>query len=191
MEKSLARDRGKLCNTSSSTWSAWVSADGARDRRGVSLSSSSTVHAHLKALEQGDHQARCCADAGDPRGYSRSGKSGGSGDEAHRELAAGRSSCRGHTVARMETSRTRSQCEGLPRRGEGSCFGQGESMVDDGIRNGDLWIVRRQTRQRTAIRLWQWSMTSHRETVLQENGRIRLQPANQSMARCSTTRLRS
>ncbi len=65
---------------------------------------------------------------------------------------------------------------------------KGDSMIDDGIHSGDYVIVRRQNvadNGDTIVAMVEDEATVKR--FYKDNGRVRLQPANQSMSPCSST----
>ena len=150
----------------------------------VGLSSSSTIHAHLKALEKrgmihrGSHQA--------PRA------SLGVAESAGRR--------RTDAIVMPILGRSRPACRSPPRRhieGEfvlpagfvpraSNAFMlrvQGESMIDAAILDGDLIVVRPQPSAENGeivVAMLEGEATVKR--FYRENGRIRLQPENPAMA---------
>lgn len=148
----------------------------------VSLSSSSTVHAHLRALEQGGHIMR-----------------DGSLTRAIRMVPRGpvwqnpqkpiNTPLVGRVAAGMPTLAEQNIEEVLPippdiAGGEGS-FAltiRGDSMIEDGILDGDIVVVRPQATARNGETVV--AMVGDEATVkrfYRENGFFRLQPANSQM----------
>jgi repressor LexA len=148
----------------------------------VDLSSSSTVHAHLRALEESGYITR-----------------DGSLTRAIRVAPKGpifRATCRpvptplvGRVAAGVPTLAEQNIEEVLPlppeiAGGEGSfaLTVRGDSMVDDGILDGDIVVVRPQQTARngeTVVALIDDEATVKR--FYRENGYFRLQPANSTM----------
>lgn len=148
----------------------------------VELSSSSTVHAHLRALEESGYITR-----------------DGSLTRAIRVAPKGpvfRLTCRpvptplvGRVAAGMPTLAEQNIEEVLPlppeiSGGEGSfaLTVRGDSMVDDGILDGDIVVVHPQPTARngeTVVALVEDEATVKR--FYRENGYFRLQPANALM----------
>lgn len=154
----------------------------------VSLSSSSTVHAHLKSLEQAGLIRR---DAVLTRAIRvvMPGKPDSAADQAHSQkrvvslplvgrVAAGRP-----LLAVEDVEDTFPVPKDFLAGGEGFMLRvKGESMIDDGIHNGDYVIVRRQDSAENGDTIV--AMVDDEATVkklYKESGRIRLQPANANM----------
>lgn len=150
---------------------------------GVGLSSSSTVHAHLKALEHAGIIRRDAVltrairvvvpDRGD-RGMKR----------VVNLPLVGRVAAGKPLLAVEDIEDTFPVPRDFLAGGEGFMLRvKGESMVDDGIRNGDYVIVRRQSTAENGDTIV--AMVDDEATVkrfYKESGKIRLQPANQTMA---------
>ncbi|MGB9620422.1 MAG: transcriptional repressor LexA [Armatimonadota bacterium] len=150
--------------------------------QGVNLSSSSTVHAHLRALEQAGLIRR------DPV-LTRAIRVVAGNIESFRPKrvanlpVVGRVAAGSPTLAAEDIEDTfpvplefLSGAEGFMLRVKG------DSMIDDGIRDGDYVIVRRQQTAEngdTVVALVEDEATVKR--FYREEGRIRLQPANASM----------
>ena len=149
---------------------------------GVNLSSSSTVHAHLRALEQMGLIRR------DPILTRAIRVVAGNIEQFRPKRVAnlpvvGRVAAGSPTLAAQDIEDTfpvplefLSGADGFMLRVKG------DSMVEDGIRNGDYLIVRRQQTAEngdTIVALIEDEATVKR--FYKEKGRIRLQPANQSM----------
>jgi len=149
---------------------------------GVNLSSSSTVHAHLRALEQAGVIRR------DPiltrairvvAGYVESYKP----KRVANLPVVGRVAAGSPMLATQDIEDTFPVPLEFLAGAEGFMLRvKGESMIDDGIRNGDYVIVRRQQTAEngdTVVALVEDEATVKR--FYKEKGRVRLQPANASM----------
>ena len=153
----------------------------------VGLSSSSTVHAHLKSLEQSGLIRR---DAVLTRAIRVVGADASPGEQ----LRAPKRVVNLPLVGRVAAGNPLLAVEdhegtfGVPREflsgGDGFMLQvKGESMIDDGIRNGDYVIVRRQNSADNGDTIV--AMVDDEATVkrfYKESGRVRLQPANQTMS---------
>ncbi len=148
----------------------------------VGLSSSSTVHAHLRTLEQA---GLICRDAVLTR--------------AIRVVAGNPEACKPRRVANLPVvGRVAAGTPSLAAQdvedtfpvpldflsgGDGFMLKvKGDSMIEDGIMNGDYVVVRRQDSAdngETVVALIDEEATVKR--LFKENGRVRLQPANSSM----------
>ena len=154
----------------------------------VGLTSSSTVHAHLANLERLGLLRR---DPAKPRALNLVGRStkapAGAGDRRHPHAAAARPDRRGRSAARRRVT-SRSCCpvpELLTASGENFLLRvRGESMIDDGIHDGDYVVVRRQETAENGeiIAALVDGGEATVKRIYREDGRIRLQPANASMA---------
>jgi len=152
----------------------------------VSLSSSSTVHAHLKSLEQAGLIRR---DAVLTRAIRVVGaennpdKAPGPKRVVSLPLV-GRVAAGSPLLAVEDIEDTFPVPKDFLAGGEGFMLRvKGESMIDDGIHNGDYVIVRRQNSADNGDTIV--AMVDDEATVkrfYKESGRIRLQPANQSMS---------
>lgn len=148
----------------------------------VNLSSSSTVHAHLRALEESGLIKRDAVLTRAikllPGTLSRSKTQRVVSIPVVGRVAAGKPSLAVEEVEEMFP---------LPHDFLGGTDGfmlrvRGDSMIEDGIRDGDLVIVRRQEiadNGDPVVALLENEATVKR--FYRENGRIRLQPANSSM----------
>jgi repressor LexA len=149
---------------------------------GVNLSSSSTVHAHLRALEQAGLIRR------DPI-LTRAIRVVAGNIESFKPKRVANLPVVGRVAAGSPTLAAQDIEDTFPipleflAGAEGFMLRvRGESMVDDGIRNGDYVIVRRQNTAEngdTVVALVEDEATVKR--FYKEQGRIRLQPANASM----------
>lgn len=151
----------------------------------VSLSSSSTVHAHLKALEHAGLIRRDAVLTRAIRVVTDRAQS-----EAHQEPKrvvslplVGRVAAGTPLLAVEDIEDTFPVPRDFLSGGDGFMLRvKGESMVDDGIRSGDFVIVRRQNVAENGDTIV--AMVEDEATVkrfYKENGKVRLQPANQSM----------
>lgn len=161
----------------------------------VNLSSSSTVHGHLKALEQGGwirreavltRAIRVVA----PYRLESAENPAGSSDESAEPapgvtylplvgcVAAG-----SPTLAYEDIEDTLPVSSDFLSGAEGFLLRvKGESMIEDGIRSGDYVIVRRQISAENGDTVV--AMVDDEATVkrfYKEKGKVRLQPANQAM----------
>ncbi|MCX6345492.1 MAG: transcriptional repressor LexA [Armatimonadetes bacterium] len=149
----------------------------------VDLSSSSSVHAHLCALEQSGH---ICRDAVLTRAIRVTGGS----LEAIKPKMVMNLPVIGRVAAGspMLADENIEESFPVPREflagGEGFMLRvKGESMMEDGIMDGDFVIVRRQNAADNGDTIV--AMVEDEATVkrfYKESGRIRLQPANPTMA---------
>ena len=150
----------------------------------VSLSSSSTVHAHLKSLQEQGHIER---DAVLTRAIKLTGLGGGG---EGRPLA--KSFIQMPIIGTVAAGKPRLAVEDiedvfpLPSdfiSGEGFMLRViGDSMIEDGIHEGDLVVVRRQQTADNGETVV--AMIDNEATVkrfYKEKSRIRLQPANKRM----------
>ena len=158
----------------------------------VNLSSSSTVHAHLKSLEQLGLIRR---DAVLTRAIRVVNRSDGAGFQTppHQNQAAKRT-VNLPLVGRVAAGQPMLAVEDIedtfpvPRDflagGDGFMLRvKGDSMIEDGIHTGDYVIVRRQNAAENGDTIV--AMVEDEATVkrfYKESGRIRLQPANSSMS---------
>jgi repressor LexA len=150
----------------------------------VSLSSSSTVHAHLKAMEQAGLIRR---DAVLTRAI-RVVTSDRAPDQGPKRVMSlplvGRVAAGKPMLAVEDGDETFPVPMDFLAGGDGFVLRvNGESMIDDGIKNGDYVIVRRQNVAEngdTVVAMVEDEATVKR--FYKENGGVRLQPANQSMA---------
>lgn len=153
----------------------------------VNLSSSSTVHAHLKSLEQAGLIRR---DAVLTRAIRvvTPGRADPDGVPAPKRIVSlplvGRVAAGQPLLAVEDIEDTFPVPKDFLAGGDGFMLRvKGESMIDDGIHNGDYVIVRRQSSADNGDTIV--AMVDEEATVkrfYKESGRIRLQPANQSMA---------
>lgn len=148
---------------------------------GVNLSSSSTVHAHLKALENAGLIRR---DAVLTRAIRI--VSPGQKPDQKRIVSlplVGRVAAGKPLLAVEDIEDTFPVPKDFLAGGDGFMLRvKGESMVDDGIKNGDFVIVRRQNTAENGDTIV--AMVDDEATVkrfYKERGGVRLQPANQSM----------
>jgi repressor LexA len=142
------------------------------------LSSLATVHKHLRNLEQKGAIRR-------EHNHSRAlevPQAKGNGVHAiklYGTVAAG------VPIEAVETSESISVPEEFVRRDETFCLRvKGESMIDDGIRDGDYIIVEsRETADNgeTVIALVGGNEATVKKFYREPDGRVRLQPANASM----------
>ncbi|MCE5314476.1 MAG: transcriptional repressor LexA [Armatimonadota bacterium] len=147
----------------------------------VRLSSSSTVHAHLRGLE---HAGLICRDAALTRAIRVVDAA-----ESRKPKNVANLPVVGQVAAGQPTLAYENIEETFPVPGEFLAGGEGfmlrvkgESMIEDGIMDGDYVIVRRQTvadNGDTVVAMVEDEATVKRFFV--ETGRVRLQPANSSM----------
>ena len=154
----------------------------------VSLSSSSTVHAHLKAMEQAglirrDAVLTRAIRVVTPLSADGAGFEIPPHQQAKRVLnlpLVGRVAAGKPTLAVEDIEDTFPVPRDFLAGGDGFMLRvKGESMVDDGIKNGDYVIVRRQNVAEngdTVVAMVEDEATVKR--FYKENGRVRLQPAN-------------
>lgn len=152
----------------------------------VNLSSSSTVHAHLKSLEQA---GLICRDAVLTRAIRVVGADRSPADHAPAPKRivslplVGRVAAGKPLLAVEEIEDTFPVPKDFLSGGDGFMLRvKGESMIEDGIHNGDYVIVRRQNSADNGDTIV--AMVDDEATVkrfYKESGRVRLQPANQSM----------
>lgn len=149
----------------------------------VSLSSSSTVHAHLKSLQEQGHIER---DAVLTRAIKLTGLAGGEGRMMNKPVT------QMPIIGTVAAGKPRLAVEDvedvfpLPSdflSGEGFILRViGDSMIEDGIHEGDLVVVRRQQTADNGETVV--AMIDNEATVkrfYKEKSRIRLQPANKRM----------
>ena len=149
----------------------------------VSLSSSSTVHAHLKTLEDGGHIQRDAV-------LTRAIKVVPNGVGEGRPLS--RQTVNVPIVGTVAAGKPRLAVEDIEDvfplpidflSGDGFILTvRGDSMIDDGIHDGDLVVVRRQPTAdngETVVAMIDSEATVKR--FYKERQRIRLQPANKRM----------
>lgn len=148
----------------------------------VSLSSSSTVHAHLRSLEEAGLIKR---DAVLTRAI-RLLPGTATASKARRVLAVpivGSVAAGKPSLAVEDFEETFPLPQDFLGGSEGFMLRvRGDSMIEDGIRDGDLVVVRRQDTAENGDTVV--AMMDNEATVKRfhrENGRIRLQPANSSM----------
>jgi repressor LexA len=155
----------------------------------VGLASPSTVHAHLANLERAGYLRR---DPTKPRALELTGlrrhDAGASSEAAPQglplvgEIAAG-----GPLLADENVEEYVEVPERLCGAADFILRVKGESMIDAGILDGDLVVVRRQdtaTNGEIVVALAGEDETADEATVkryFRENGRIRLQPENESL----------
>lgn len=148
----------------------------------VGLSSSSTVHAHLKGLE---HAGLIKRDAV----LTRAIRVVTGAFEAPKAKQVANLPVVGHVAAGRPILAYENVEDTLPVPGEFLAGGdgfmlrvKGESMIEDGIMDGDYVIVRKQESAEngdTVVALVEDEATV--KHIFKEKGRIRLQPANSSM----------
>lgn len=151
----------------------------------VNLSSSSTVHAHLKTLEQLGLIRRDAVLTRAIRVVTPD--QGRSSDQASKRIVSlplvGRVAAGQPMLAVEDIEDTFPVPRDFLSGGDGFMLRvQGESMIEDGIHSGDCVIVRRQNVAEngdTVVAMVEDEATVKR--FYKENGRIRLQPANSSM----------
>ena len=150
--------------------------------KAVDLSSSSTVHGHLRALEQAGLITR----DGSLTRAIRLSSSGGFFFPTHAPI---NTPLVGRVAAGMPTLAEQNIEEVLPlpaeiSGGEGSfaLTVRGDSMIEDGILDGDIVVVKPQSTARngeTVVALIEDEATVKK--YYRENGYFRLQPANSAM----------
>lgn len=158
----------------------------------VNLSSSSTVHGHLKALEQGGwirreavltRAIRVVAPNRLEEADNVTKPPGESAGSVTYLPLVGCVAAGSPTLAFEEVEETFPISKDLLAGAEGFLLRvKGESMIEDGIRNGDYVIVRRQVIAENGDTVV--AMVDEEATVkrfYKERGKIRLQPANQAM----------
>ena len=145
----------------------------------VSLSSSSTVHAHLKSLEQAGLIRRDAV-------LTRAIRVVTQQPEPRRTVSlplVGRVAAGKMTLAVEDIEDTFPVPKDFLSGGDGFMLRvKGESMIDDGIKSGDYVIVRKQNVAENGDTIV--AMVEDEATVkrfYKESGKVRLQPANQSM----------
>lgn len=148
----------------------------------VSLSSSSTVHAHLKGLEQAGLIRRDAV-------LTRAIRVVGGNAESMKPKRVANLPVLGRVAAGRPVLAYENVEDTFPVPNEFLAGGDGfmlqvngESMVEDGIMDGDYVIVRRQDAAEngdTVVALVEDEATVKR--IFKESGRVRLQPANSSM----------
>jgi repressor LexA len=161
----------------------------------VNLSSSSTVHGHLKALEQGGWIRREAVltraiRVVTPNRLEEAENVTSSPDKSAEPVGnvtclplVGCVAAGSPTLAFEDIEDTFPVSKDLLAGAEGFFLRvKGESMIEDGIRNGDYVIVRRQVVAENGDTVV--AMVDEEATVkrfYKERGKIRLQPANQAM----------
>jgi repressor LexA len=156
----------------------------------VGLASPSTVHAHLANLERvglikrDPTKPRALELRRDPKPQPASVQA----DDVHRLPLVGEIAAGGPLLADQNVEDYVAVPEPLARGGEEFLLRvKGESMVDAGILEGDIVVVRREQTARDGeivVALAGEDETAEEATVkrfFRENGRIRLQPENESM----------
>ncbi|HVA77151.1 MAG TPA: transcriptional repressor LexA [Candidatus Binataceae bacterium] len=143
------------------------------------LSSLATVHKHLRNLEQKGFIRR-------QHNHSRAlemsptvGKGGG----AHRIVLAGQVAA-GTPIEAIETAETISVPEEFIRREDTFCLRvKGDSMIEDGIRDGDYIIVesRDSAENGETVVALVGNEATVKKLYRESDGRVRLQPANSAM----------
>ncbi len=142
------------------------------------LSSLATVHKHLKNLEQRGAIRR-------QHNHSRALELPRAKQDGVREIQLHGTVAAGVPIEAIETSESISVPEEFIRRDETFCLRvKGESMIDDGIRDGDYIIV--ESREfaengETVIALVGGSEATVKKFFREADGRVRLQPANALM----------
>jgi repressor LexA len=151
--------------------------------KAVGLSSSSTVHSHLDTLESAGMIVR------DPEltraiRLVENGKSPGAPRGVVSVPVVGRVAAGSPILAAEDIEDSYPVPNEMLSGGDGFMLRvKGDSMIEDGIMNGDLVVVRRQESADngdTVVALVGDEATVKR--LYKEEGRIRLQPANQSMS---------
>ena len=156
----------------------------------VGLASPSTVHAHLANLERvglikrDPTKPRALELRRDPKPHPASATP----DDVHRLPLVGEIAAGGPLLADQNVEDYVAVPEPLARGGEEFLLRiKGDSMVDAGILEGDIVVVRREQTARDGeivVALAGEDETVEEATVkrfFRENGRIRLQPENESM----------
>lgn len=142
------------------------------------LSSLATVHKHLRNLEQKGFIRR-------QHNHSRALEISGGGPkaEAHRIVLAGQVAA-GAPIEAIESTETISVPEEFIRRDDTFCLRvKGDSMIEDGIRDGDYIIVESRDSAdngETVVALIGNEATV-KKLYRESDGRVRLQPANATM----------
>jgi repressor LexA len=142
------------------------------------LSSLATVHKHLRNLEQKGAIRR-------EHNHSRALEVPRERQPGVREIKLQGTVAAGVPIEAVETSESISVPEDFIRRDETFCLRvKGESMIDDGIRDGDYIIV--ESREfaengETVIALVGGNEATVKKFYRESDGRVRLQPANASM----------
>lgn len=148
----------------------------------VGLSSSSTVHAHLRNLEQLGHIRRDAVLTRAIRVVTGTAEPANTKPVVDLPLV-GRVAAGKPTLAFEEIGDTFPVPRDFLSGGEGFMLRvKGDSMIEDGIRDGDYVIVRRQNvadNGDTVVAMVEDEATVKR--FYKENGRVRLQPANRYM----------
>lgn len=142
------------------------------------LSSLATVHKHLRNLEQKGAIQR-------QHNHSRALELSRPQKPGTRELKLHGTVAAGVPIEAIETNESISVPEEFIRRDETFCLRvKGESMIDDGIRDGDYIIVESRDfaeNGETVVALIGGSEATVKKFFREPDGRIRLQPANSSM----------
>ncbi|MGH7781455.1 MAG: transcriptional repressor LexA [Candidatus Binataceae bacterium] len=144
------------------------------------LSSLATVHKHLRNLEQKGFIRR---QHNHSRALEMSPANGKSGGGAHRIVLAGQVAA-GTPIEAIEGTETISVPEEFIRREDTFCLRvKGDSMIEDGIRDGDYIIV--ESRDSADNGETVVALVGNEATVKklyrESDGRVRLQPANATM----------
>lgn len=153
----------------------------------VSLSSSSTVHAHLKSLEQAGLIRRDAVLTRAIRVVTPGRSDGADHGTAMKRVVSlplvGRVAAGKPMLAVEDIEDSFPVPRDFLSGGDGFMLRiKGESMIEDGIHNGDYVIVRRQNTADNGDTIV--AMVDDEATVkrfYKESGRVRLQPANQTM----------
>jgi repressor LexA len=142
------------------------------------LSSLATVHKHLRNLEQKGAIKR-------EHNHSRAMEVPRTALPGAREVRLQGTVAAGVPIEAVETNESISVPEEFIRRDETFCLRvKGESMIDDGIRDGDYIIV--ESREfaengETVIALVGGNEATVKKFYRESDGRVRLQPANATM----------
>jgi repressor LexA len=151
----------------------------------VGLASPSTVHAHLANLERAGLLRR---DPTKPRALELSGRSRRPEPEVHTLPLIGQVAAGGPLLAEQNVEDYMAVPEPLSHGGEEFLLRvRGDSMINAGILEGDIVVVRRQQDARDGdivVALVGDDESANEATVkrfFRENGRVRLQPENASM----------
>ncbi|MFZ0658039.1 MAG: transcriptional repressor LexA [Candidatus Binataceae bacterium] len=144
------------------------------------LSSLATVHKHLRNLEQKGFIRR---QHNHSRALEMSPVDGKGSGGAHRIVLAGQVAA-GTPIEAIETAETISVPEEFIRREDTFCLRvKGDSMIEDGIRDGDYIIV--ESRDSADNGETVVALVGNEATVKklyrESDGRVRLQPANAAM----------
>lgn len=146
----------------------------------VGLSSSSTVHSHLAGLERKGLIKR---DPSKPRALLLADRPQRADKSAIRVPLVGHVAAGRPILAEENIEDTLAWPAGIGSRPEFALRVKGDSMVDDGIFDGDIVMVRRQQTAdngETVVAMIEDEATVKR--FHKENGRVRLDPANSAYA---------